>query len=218
MKATPFHGQAGVYYFEEEIDLELNIQAPLSQLVGGPDAVGYAFPQGPVTAESKAAFTQLSYDLSDNLSITGGVRYTTDDKSRNGATVLDFQDPATGNISRSVLNENIASDSWNKTTWKLGIDYDISNLGLAYLTMATGYKAGGFNDGCVAGDGIGCSQPAELLYYEPEELTSIEAGFKWLLLDDTLEVNTAIFTYDYNRLTNRTTSRRSASAVNTQCR
>jgi iron complex outermembrane receptor protein len=193
----PFHGQAGLYYFKEELALELNLGAPLSQIVGGPNAVGFAFPQGPVESESEAVFTELTYDISEDLHVTAGVRYTEDKKSRDGATVLDFQDSGTGDVTRFIINENLAADEWSKTTWKLGVDYFLGELGMVYATVATGYKAGGFNDGCVAGEGIGCTQPAELLYYDPEELTSIEAGFKFSLLDDTLNLNASIFTYDY---------------------
>lgn len=193
----PLHGQAGIYYFKEELDIELNLGAPLSQLVGGADAVGYAFPQGPVEAESKAAFTEVTYDLTEDLHFTAGVRYTEDSKSRDGAIVLDTQDPNTGAITRAVLNENLAAEEWTKTTWKLGVDYFLGDLGMVYATMATGYKAGGFNDGCVTGSGVGCSSTEDLLYYGPEELTSIEVGFKFSLLDETLNLNASVFTYDY---------------------
>ncbi|NHO67335.1 TonB-dependent receptor [Aestuariicella hydrocarbonica] len=193
----PLHGQAGLYYFKEEIDLELNLGNPIASMFFGENAVGYAFPQGPVEAESKAAFTELTYNITNDLHVTGGIRYTEDEKSREGATVLDVQDPDTGVVTRTVLNENLAADDWTKTTWKLGVDYFLGDLGMIYASVATGYKAGGFNDGCVEGSGIGCTQPAELLYYGPEELTSIEAGFKFSLLEDTLNLNASVFTYDY---------------------
>ena len=48
------------------------------------------FPQGPTKSKSVAAFGQLTYDITPDSHLTGGIRYTKDNKSRVGATVLDF--------------------------------------------------------------------------------------------------------------------------------
>jgi hypothetical protein len=41
--------------------------------------------------------------------------------------------------------------STRQTTWRLGLDYDLAPATLLYGSVSTGYKAGGFNDGCLAG-------------------------------------------------------------------
>ncbi|MFM6854035.1 MAG: TonB-dependent receptor, partial [Sphingopyxis sp.] len=197
---SPLHGQIGGYFFREESSLELNIGAPLSQIVGGANAVGFAFPQGPTVARSIAGFGQLTYDLTDDLHISVGGRYTSDDKSRNGATVVDTRNVNTGVITRTVINENIASRGYNKFTWRAGIDYDVPGLGLVYASVSTGYKAGGFNDGCLSGAGVGCSLTASALYYDPETLTAYEGGFKFRLMDNALRLNASVFHYDYSGL------------------
>ncbi|MBL4827983.1 MAG: TonB-dependent receptor [Spongiibacteraceae bacterium] len=193
-------GQMGIYYFKEETHLEFNIGAPLSQIVGGANTLGFAFPQGPVVSESQAFFSQLTYAISAKLNVIAGVRYTDDEKSREGATVIDVQDPVSGDISRTVLNENLADKNWEKTTGKLGVDYELSELGLLYASVSTGYKAGGFNDGCITGEGLGCVLTEDALFYEPEELTSYEAGFKFTLADNTLRINGAVFHYIYENI------------------
>lgn len=199
-QGNPLHGQAGVYYFREESALEYNLGAPLSQFVGGPNAVGFAFPQGPTISRSRAAFGQVTYDVTPDLHLTGGLRYTNDFKSRNGATVLDMIDPATKVVTRITLNENIAARTFNKLTWKAGFDYDAQGLGLIYGSVSTGYKAGGFNDGCVTGGGLGCGLSANQLYYNPETLTAYEGGVKFKLLDNALRLNLSAFHYDYKSL------------------
>ena len=199
-KGSPLHGQIGGYYFHEKSSLEFNLGAPLSGFVV-PGATGFAFPQGPTVARSKAVFGQLTYDVTPALHITGGIRYTNDLKSRNGATVVDFAD-LTKSIcgkARCVLNENVASRQFNKTIWKVGIDYDAPGLGLIYASVSTGYKAGGFNDGCVTGAGVGCALTAAALYYNPETLTNYEAGVKFRL-SPALRINAAVFHYDYDSL------------------
>jgi iron complex outermembrane receptor protein len=195
------HGQVGAYYFHENSAIEFNLGNPLSSIVV-PGATGFAFPQGPTKATSKAVFGNVTYDITPDLHITGGIRYTQDRKSRDGATVVDFPTIASSicGALRCVLNENIAARKFTKTIWKMGIDYDAPGLGLLYASVSTGYKAGGFNDGCVTGSGIGCSLDAASLYYNPETLTAYEAGFKLRLADNAVRLNGSVFHYDYKSL------------------
>jgi len=204
---NPLHGQAGIYYFKEELSLELILGNPLASLVA-PGAIGFAFPQGPVVARSEAGFGQLTYDITPDLHVTGGIRYTKDFKSRDGGTVADFPNTASIPASllpkctglRCVLSQNIAAQNYKKTTWKFGIDYDAPGLGLFYASVSSGYKAGGFNDGCVTGHGLGCGLNESQLYYNPETLTAYEAGFKVKLIENALRLNVSAFHYDYGNL------------------
>ena len=215
---SPLHGQIGGYYFHEKSSLEFKFGAPLSTFIDplAPNATGFAFPQSPTVARSKAAFGQLTYDITPELHVTAGVRYTNDFKSRNGATVLDFPDAAAAvayqaalaaagrdvvpcSDARCTLNQNIAAKTYNKTIYKFGVDYDAPGLGLIYASVSSGYKAGGFNDGCVTGQGIGCSLTEDALYYNPETLTSYEAGIKFRI-SSAFRLNASIFHYDYNSL------------------
>jgi iron complex outermembrane recepter protein len=200
-KDSPLHGQVGAYYFHERSDIFASFGQPVAGLFG-PAATGFAFPQSPTKATSIAGFGQFTYDLTENLHVTAGIRYTDDKKSRKGATVVDFPSAAVSfcGVARCVLNENIASRSFKKTTWKFGVDYDAPGLGLIYASVSTGYKAGGFNDGCVTGAGIGCGLTDSLLYFNPETLTAYEGGIKFKLLDNTLRLNIGAFHYDYSNL------------------
>jgi iron complex outermembrane recepter protein len=207
------HGQVGGYLFNEKSFIELNIGKPLSGFIipSAPSAIGFAFPQGPTKAKSKAAFGTLTFDVTDDLHLTGGIRYTKDDKSRVGATILDFPDAAAVTASglpaancnalRCALNSNIAFGKYKKTTWKIGVDYDAPNLGLVYASVSTGYKAGGFNDGCLTtSGGLGCSLTSAQLFFNPETLTSYEAGFKFRFADNALRISGSAFHYDYKDL------------------
>jgi iron complex outermembrane receptor protein len=159
-------------------------------------------------SRSKAGFAQLTYDIQSNLHLTGGVRYTNDFKSRNGSTVLYFPNQASVPSSfgsqcvgtTCTLNQNIASATFEKVTWKVGLDYDVPGLGLAYFNVSTGYKAGGFNDGCVTGSGLGCALSASTLYYRPEQLTAYEGGVKFKFADGKVRFNASAFHYDYSNL------------------
>lgn len=175
--------QVGGYYFKEKSDLSL---------IGLTTNV--AFFQGPTKAVGKALFGQLTVTPLDGLNLTAGVRYSEDEKSRTGSIV---SDPFGA---RNILQINDADRSFSKTTWRLGADYDIPGLGLIYTTVSTGYKAGGFNDGCLVGSRASCALTANQLYYQPETITSYEAGFKWRLMDDAVRLNGSVFHYDYKDL------------------
>jgi iron complex outermembrane recepter protein len=157
-------------------------------------------------------FGQATFNLTDALHLTGGLRYTRDDKSRVGATIfhaavsdpLDFTtgvQPGTINPRGVRDSLNNASIGYGKVTWRVGLDYDLNRDVMLYATVSTGYKAGGFNEGCLSGQ-TNCNSPvpASALFYEPETLTSYEAGVKANLLDRKLRLTATGFHYDYSNL------------------
>ena len=196
----PLSAQAGLYYFSEDSDTAYAFQG--LQPVGLPPY--YAFPL--VTqADSRALFGQLTWRVRDDLRLTAGARRTEDDKDRIGST--DFQQGPVFNPATDRRQLNAAALSTGRTTWRLGAEFDLAPRTLLYGSVATGYKAGGFNDGCVAGaSAFGVTCPAagavseSALYYQPEELRAYEAGLKSRLLGGRLSVNAAAFLYDYTNL------------------
>ena len=167
----------GLYRFKEHSHTDFD-------LVHFPGLGRLLFVQDPTLSSSKAAFGELTYSATDALHLTVGVRRTLDDKSRQGYSIIG--DPE---IART---RNDAAVSYGQTTGKLGADYALTKTTMAYATLSTGYKAGGFNDGTPA------SNP--YLIYQPEHLTALEFGFKGRMLDGRLQTTAALFGYDYKNL------------------
>ncbi|MDN4051975.1 TonB-dependent receptor [Massilia sp. YIM B02763] len=197
----PLQAQAGVYWFREESSDLYNFRD--LERAGLPPY--YVFQNDPVASRSKALFGQASYRIADGLRATAGVRFTDDDKSRTGT--IGYQRTATYNAATDLRELNVGSISSNKTTWRLGLDYDLAPATMVYGSVATGYKSGGFNDGCVAGsaaNGIGCpagsAVPAESLVYQPETVRAFEAGLKTRFWNNRASLNLAAFHYDYKNL------------------
>jgi len=202
--------QAGAYYFREESDVDFLLFGTQGFQPGQRGYV-YGFSQHPTTAESLGVFGQATANVSDDLRLTAGVRHTRDDKSRVGATVfhanvndpLDYT-PATqpGTINPRGVRDSLnnADVSYEETTWKLGVDYDLTDDTLLYASVSTGYKAGGFNEGCLAGQ-ANCNSPvpADVLFYQPETLTAYELGAK-ARVSQQLRLSGAYFHYDYENL------------------
>lgn len=196
----PFKAQAGAYYFKEHSGISAYLFGLLSPTPGTRGYV-FGFPQDPTISESYALFGQATYNLTERLHLTGGVRYSHDLKSRVGSTVTCATtacnvtgDPATADI----VTPNNARRTFARTTWRAGVDFDATDHTMIYGVVATGYKAGGFNDGCETGTGTGCNLPAAALYYQPETLTSYEMGVKTRFADDAVRLTVAAFHYDYS--------------------
>lgn len=197
--------QGGLYYFDEVADIEFLLFGALPFARNpGDDGYIFGFPQRAVS-DSLALFAQGTFNLSDQLRLTAGARQNSDEKSRIGATIFHRALGEERNFDASESNSipdglNNAKVEYNELTWKLGLDYDLSDEVLVYATLSTGYKAGGFNDGCVAG-AANCNNPLpeDAVFYDPETLTAFEAGVK-IDLENGLRTYVSVFQYDYENL------------------
>jgi len=177
----------GYYMKEEAVDSSQPILATLIIQSGGDR----------IDTESKAIFVQTTYNLTDVLALTGGIRYTVDDKAYSPTQFIQWSHPAlippqppSGAI---VVPANTNYLDFSKTTYKLGLDYHHSDKIMSYLSYSTGFKSGGF---------VQRNQAAKpwLPTFEPEEVSVIEAGFKSTLLDDHLLLNGSLFHSDYENI------------------
>ncbi len=172
--------QFGTYYFSEKSHI---LQ------IGG---IVNAFDQN-TEASNIGVFGQATYSATDDLRFTLGGRYSEDDKKRVGITYRP--------VTLQLISPNDAEANSSKFTWRAAVDYDLTDASFLYGVVSTGYKGGGFNDGCEAGT-PNCSSPSSsaALYYDPETLTAYEVGLKTRFFDGTLGLNAAVFYNDYKNL------------------
>lgn len=152
--------------------------------------------------ESYAGFADATFDITDTLAITAGLRYTEDQKEFGRYTefneyALAFGFPtetridADGNYDPDgELGYLVSEESWSQLTPRLVLDWNVTDAVLLYASYSEGYKAGGFNS---AGEILA---PA----FDPEEVTNYELGMKSTWLDNTLRINAAGFYYEYDNL------------------
>jgi iron complex outermembrane recepter protein len=129
---------------------------------------------------NRSAFVHSSFNLTDALQISGGLRYTNEDKSYtfdHGPSLL---------IALPAVGKNKRVD-WNAT-----INYKLDPNLFVYASAATGFRSPAFNPRPFT---VGQLQPIKA-----EDVTSYEVGFKGDLLDKRLRVNAAAFYMDYNRI------------------
>ena len=200
----PLQWIAGLYYLDEEINGNFMFQPVY---VGSPfigNHLNVNFIDRDLSIESQAVFGNLSYDLSDVVTVRAGVRYTDDEKDKGGIA----SDPSAGSYFRVGITETgqifgppyraqVANPAWNETTYDVGLDFAAGENSLFYVKFSTGYKAGGFNRGS-AGPG---SNPRAGVFaldiYDPETVNAFEVGFKGTFMDGRGRVNIAAFLNDY---------------------
>ncbi|HVW68084.1 MAG TPA: TonB-dependent receptor [Steroidobacteraceae bacterium] len=172
---------AGVYYFNEKADNANTIDfAPIEALSGGLSAT-----------TSWAGFAQATYNLTSQLSITGGARYTRDSK-----TFLPIQyvlDSKGGPFpdGTPLLPEVEVQRVFSKATPMVNIADQLDPNFMIYATFSEGFKSGGFTQRVFP------PLPATPSF-NPETVRSYEIGLKTIWLDDTLRVNIAGFHTDYD--------------------
>lgn len=119
-----------------------------------------------VKGESLGVFAHIDYQITDNLSIIGGVRYDKDKiELENGVTLAEEE------------------ESFSEISPKLAFKYQLTKDSLAFVTIAKGYKPGGYY--------IFAPQGQE--YYDQETLLSYEVGFKSSFFENKLNLSTALY-------------------------
>lgn len=175
----PLRWVAGAYLFDEDIarvsSFNTFITAPF-----GAFTVTLPF-DIKVNNKSRALFGQATYSITPDTRVTLGLRETKDQKhgidKLAGVAAVAPATTSTGAYDKTVKFSN--------TSFRLGLDHDLAAGVMAYASMATGYKSGGFNDTSDGGD------------YKPEHLRSLEVGLKGRFLEDHLHLNASVFHYDY---------------------
>ena len=224
----------GAYYFENEVvgrlDLDINYPTPLAEAITG--APAGAFGSGFVPwvnydvdylqeAESYGFFGQIEKSLSEKLTLTAGLRYTTEERSMHyqnradsgpdfviNSCIIPAGDvcgfgfgpeyPGT-NTYLDFTNGNPAAEKLttiddDDVSGQIGLDYKVSSDTLVFANVATGFKSGGFNGGFLDfTDGVTEADVA----FKPEKLTSYEIGFKTTLAEGDVRLNASTFYYDY---------------------
>lgn len=182
-----------------ELRLASNSEGPLSWVVGGEVLVleddymqqfsGFAGPLAGVNTLvmsssedlNYALFALLGYDITDQVNLTGELRYSVDDKE------VDID--STRGVAPMTVNETFNfSDEFENFAPVVTLSWEPSDTLTTYLRYATGFRAGGFN---LTPDPV---PPADFsLTYDPEEAENFEIGVKSTLFDGNASIAVALY-------------------------
>lgn len=193
---------AGLYYLDIDNDTGSGLD-PIDFgpfLAGVDPATGQPFASIPVLpgfvantdAESWAVFGHVEYDLTDELTLIGALRYTEDEKEADYtlSTATDFFGPPQ---TFSSNTSPLAVQEFENVSAKLQIDWKPNDDTLLYASINRGHKAGSFNYVFLSFGPLDFSS----IPHDEEVLTSYEVGYKGSFWDKRARLNINAFYYDY---------------------
>ncbi len=180
--------QAGLYYFNETGD-----EQSRSWVFGG---LARARTLSGFESSSYGVFAQLNYNLSDDLRVTGGLRYTWDERSIDRRSTNDWSladnlekctvGPNAGQTAAAAPCTHPLSASFSYPAWTIGADYRVNEQVFLYVKSSGASMSGGFNSRTVAAP---FTQS-----FAPETVRDIEIGLKGDFLNRRLRTNLSVFT------------------------
>ncbi|MEP7246953.1 MAG: TonB-dependent receptor, partial [Gammaproteobacteria bacterium] len=186
---------AGAYYFREITNF--NQQVYQGVRLGATTGLSNIYTPYHAPTEALAGFADANVSLTSRLRVLGGIRYTTEKRGLSGTSTT-FATvpivplcPAGATLPGPAFRYCLVTDpdnsvSNNAVTWRGGVEVDVAQDSMAYLTVNRGFKSGGVYSG-----------PAPGNTYDPEFLTSFDAGIRNRFLENTLQLNLEAFYWLY---------------------
>jgi iron complex outermembrane receptor protein len=189
------HGVAGLFYLDATASGAFD-----TVLTNASPTTGYTiYDAGYVRTKSTAVYADASYDVTDQLELSVGGRYTSDDKTGHviRQQYLGARSPAFGNAAAIKLGppntDYTASRTFDKFTPRVSVSYKLSPDLTSYASYGQGFKSGGFD---MRGDAV--AYPATVKGYAPETVSTYEIGLKGSVLDHSLSFATDVFDSAYH--------------------
>ena len=148
--------------------------------------------------DAQAIFGELYYDVSPDLRLTLGARYSDETKKSKQRTIyVTFADLPPLDAENNAYG--FPEYNQDEFTWKANATYNMSDDTMVYGTLSSSFKSGGVNpisvDDDLADPAAG-GDPANL-GFAPEFVDAIEIGMKTTFMDGAAQFNGAFFYYDY---------------------
>jgi iron complex outermembrane receptor protein len=169
-----FDYQVGFFYFDED----LTINNLSFNTLGGGVQDGIAIQNMETTAW--AVFASLDFEISDNLGITAGIRYSDDERVWDGTLV-------TSPFGAPGFSENATVDD-SQVSGDISVNYKMNDETNVYARVAKGYRAPSIQGRSLLFSASHTTAKSELV-------TSIETGFKSTMLENTARIDGSVFYY-----------------------
>ncbi len=215
----PLQWLGGAWFFRSNIRPRVDSYSPPDGTIGGTFGLSTKSLSGDkFLTENYAFFGQLSYDVTERLRLTAGLRYSWERKqSRQYSFVYTEYGPtpdegiSSGHPCGPAPEQQDAlacgpgrneSDSWDALSGQFVLDYQLADDIMLYASYRRGFRSGAFgvplsNDARMVRIAAGKSLDTAV---DEEILKSYEAGIKSMWLDRRLRFNFSTFLYDYDDL------------------
>lgn len=200
-------GVAGAYYLKADAETIFDVR--LFTTIPGLAA----FTDSDVHTKTWAIFGDFTYDITDQIAVSLGGRYTNDKRHANvfRQTYLGGGSPVFGGlgIPFPTLAASITSNFDGKRTDtaftpRASISFTPNENNHFYASFSQGFKGGGFDPRGQStqapdldGNGVDAGDIFEYMTFEPEKVTSYELGWKGSFLDNRIYAALALFHANY---------------------
>jgi len=198
----PFNGLFGAYYLDANAVTIFDVRLP-----NGVTALTF----GDVDTETSALFGDFTYDITPQLSVSVGGRYTWDQRTSDidrGVYLGGGGSPFFGGTGIRIVNQSdfTGTADFEEFTPRASISFKPTADQTIYASYSRGFKGGGFDPRGVSsvapdlnGNGIReYNEIYEFMSFDPETVTSYELGYRASLFDRRLRFGITAFHADYS--------------------
>ncbi|MFW2830350.1 TonB-dependent receptor [Sphingomonas sp. ID0503] len=141
--------------------------------------------------KSKAVYGEGNYKFSSKLDLTIGLRYTDDQiEYVNGKSTVYSNFSSTGTPLFPLFSNLNQKNGSKKVSGRAILNYNFADDIHAYVSFSRGQRSGTYN-------GFAYQSASQVYFVPPEQLDAYEGGLKTRFFDNRLQVNAAVFHYDY---------------------
>lgn len=212
-----YNAMAEFYFLQFDEDCTDEVEGPCMYVdkkdLDNIDEEGHNYFYGPnaVATRSYAAFGEFYWQLSEDVKLTTGVRYTADSKTTTPypTQVLLMAGPngetdeiiTGGTVRRGLEADPEVVQRWDEFTGRAVLDWQtatpFTEETMFYLSIARGYKGGGTNPPRIGIDPEIAQYREAKKTFDPEYVNALELGTKNSLLENRMTLNATAFYYDY---------------------
>lgn len=190
----PVSYQVGFFYFNEDLEILSQNFSTLGDPLNAPGGINIVVSQEQ-NSKAYGLFGSVTVDVTDQLSLTGGIRYNDDERDfeviRSQDTQFpDFLQNPLGTVNRSVSDDTI--------TWDASAVFEASDDVNLYARVARGYRAPSIQGRILFPPATPTPLEDGVSVAGSETITSYEAGIKSTLMGGRARVNLSGFYYDLN--------------------
>jgi iron complex outermembrane recepter protein len=181
---------AGLYFYEQKASgTSLSTFGPAAPVLSViRNTTGNTF--GDINSKTAAVFGNADWNLSERLTLTGGLRYTSEKKTLAYQQVVTF--PAF--LAPSIPLENDSLSTSNVTPL-LSARFRVDSDAMVYATYSKGFRSGGWNvDNIAAGGPTSFKQTR----FTDESMANFEVGVKGTMLGGLLNLGATAFRMNYD--------------------
>jgi len=198
---------AGLFYQRQKHDFDLRWTVPDADPAGtvvleDPNTVVWQTSQVRIDRD-KAAFGEIAFDITDKLTLTGGIRFFDFNNTLQGFNGFlrhctgfyvdgEFVQDNAGTPQYPCVDTNVLDDrrKGSGETYKVNLTYEIDDNKMVYATYSEGFRPGGVNRARVPG----------IPGYDPDWVYNYELGWKTSWMDNRLRFNGALYHINWDAI------------------